>query len=336
MDPDSIRDVGRVPHGSSDDKEVLDFSANTNPETPDGVVDVYRSALEKSRSYPPEPPEEYRAGAADYVGCRPENVVPTPGGMAAIRLAVEVVVESGDSVCLPAPSFGEYAREVRLQGAEPTFVAQERILTVDPTEHSMVVVCNPNNPTGNASDPEQLRRFAVRCRETDTVLLVDEAFLDFTEQPSLAGTDGVVVARSLTKLYGLPGIRAGFAAATGPLQEKLVAARRPWNVSTPALSVGTYCMTRQEFVERTRERVRTERKRMADALSETYEVSPSDAPFLLFDVGTRDVDSILRTVKEDGIAVRDARTFRGLDSHVRVAVRLPEENDRLLEVLAHV
>lgn len=336
MNPDSIRAVGRVPHGSSDEDELLDFSANTNPEIPEGVAEVYQSALEAARSYPPEPPEEYRQAAAEYVGCDAESVVPTPGGMAAIRLAVEVTVEPGDSVLVPAPSFGEYDREVRLQGSEPVFVEQERLLETDPSEYKMVVVCNPNNPTGTLYDEAALRSYAARCRDSDTVLLVDEAFLDFTEQPSLAGTDGVVVARSLTKMFGLPGIRAGFLTATGELREKLAAARQPWNVSTPALSVGAYCLNRQPFVERTRKRVKSERERMIAALSEHFDVFPSDAPFLLFDVGDRDVETLLTAARDVGIAVRDARSFRGLDSHVRVAVRLPGENDRLLEVLTDV
>lgn len=336
MDPDVPPAVGRVPHGGSDDADLLDFSANTNPEIPDGVSDVYQSALGAARSYPSEPPRDYSDAVADYVGCDPASVVPTPGGLAAIRLAIELAVEPGDSVLVPAPSFGEYSREVRLQGGNPVFVDQGAVLTADPDGHSLAIVCNPNNPTGNAYEESELRSFAARCHESGTLLLVDEAFLDFTDRPSLAGTDGVVVARSLTKLFGLPGLRAGSAIATGQFRETIAVARRPWNVGTPALAVGTYCLRQSDFVERTRRRVRSERERMEERLSEQFEVFPSEAPFLLFDVGDRDVDAVLATARKNGIAVRDARTFRGLDSHVRVAVRLPHENDRLLEALDDV
>lgn len=336
MDTDATEDVERVPHGSSDDTDLLDFSANTNPVVPDGVTQVYDAALEASRRYPPEPPTAFCETAAAYVGCDAENVVPTPGGLAAIRLAFEVAVEPGDSVLVPAPSFGEYAREIRLQGAEPVFTDESGILTADPSSHAMAIVCNPNNPTGNAYDESALRSFAARCREAETLLLVDEAFLDFTDRKSLAGTDGVVVARSLTKMFGLPGIRAGFAVATGQFRERFGAARRPWNVSRPALDVGRYCLQQSEFVEETRDRIASERERMAEQLSEQFEVYSSEAPFLLCDVGDSEVDSILETAETEGIAIRDARTFRDLDSHIRVAVRLPTENDRLLEVLSDV
>lgn len=335
MDPESVLGVGREPHGSSDDPALLDFSANTNPRCPDGVEEVYRAAFEESRSYPADPPAAYRETAAEYVDCDPGQVVPTPGGLAAIRLTVALAVEPGDSALVPAPSFAEYAREVRLQGGTPSFRPQDRILAADPTDHALAVVCNPNNPTGNAYPADELAEFAARCRAAGTPLLVDEAFLGFTDRPSLAGTDGVVVARSLTKLFGLPGLRAGFAVATGEFGDALETARRPWNVSRPALSTGAYCMTREEFVAETRARVRAERERLREHLSRNFEVHPSDAPFLLLDVGG-EVDEILARARERGLALRDATTFRRLDSHVRVAVRLPAENDRLREVLADV
>ncbi|MCO8245458.1 threonine-phosphate decarboxylase CobD [Haladaptatus sp. AB643] len=336
MDPDAIRAVKRVPHGSSDDPYILDFSANTNPLIPDGVTDVYMSALHDARTYPPESPTAYRAAAADFAGCEADQVVPTPGGLAAIRLAIETTVQPSDSVLVPAPSFAEYTREVRLQGADPVFVTHDAIPDTDPSEYALAIVCNPNNPTGECYDAERLRSFAASCREAGTPLLVDEAFLGFTDQPSLAGTPGVVVARSLTKLFGLPGLRAGFAVATGTLLDELVAARRTWNVGRPALDVGTYCLEREEFVSETRQRVAEERERMRDTLSGHYEVHASDAPFLLLDVGGRNIAALVEAVRERGIAIRDATTFRGLDSHIRVAVRLSKENDRLLEVLEDV
>jgi len=330
---DTARDASREPHGSSDDPEVIDFSANTNPEVPDGVRETYRAAFDAARRYPEEPPSAYREAAAGYVGCAPAEVIPTPGGLAGMRLAIDLAVDPGDSVAVPYPSFGEYAREVRLQGGEPSFVPHGEVCDVDPAGHALVIVCDPNNPTGTGYDRDALTALAARCRAADTPLLVDEAFLGFTDRPSMAGTDGVVVARSLTKLFGLPGIRAGFLAATGPHREALATARRTWNLGTPALSVGADCMTRTAFIERTRDRVDRERERLRESLSTAFDVSESVAPFLLLDTGDRDAAAVVAHAREHGLAIRDATTFRGLDSHVRVAVRRPAENDRLLEVL---
>ena len=327
-------EAGRVPHGGMADPQVLDFSANTNPSTPDGVARVYKTALSAARSYPSDDYCEYRTEAAGYVGCEGQQVVPTAGGLGAIRLAVATAVSPGETAVVPYPSFGEYAREIRLQGGVPEFVPCEEVPGTDPSGHALVVVCNPNNPTGGAYDASRLRAYADRCREAGTPLLADEAFLGFTDEPSLAGHDGAVVARSLTKLFGLPGLRAGFAVATGECRDRLDTARRAWELGTPAACVGAHCMGREEFVAETRERVARERERMRGRLAARFDVYPSTAPFLLLDVGTGGaVDDLRGTVREHDIAVRDARTFRGLDRHVRVAVRRPRENDLLLDAL---
>ncbi|MFB6194970.1 MAG: aminotransferase class I/II-fold pyridoxal phosphate-dependent enzyme [Haloplanus sp.] len=333
MDPDAVADVARVPHGGASDASLLDFSANTNPDRPSGVVSVYESAYAAATRYPGDDYADYRTAAGAYLGCEPLNVVPTAGGIAALRLAFEVTLDSDDAALLPKPSFGEYEREVRLQGVDPTFVAYDRILGTDPTGYDAVVVCNPNNPTGDAYPRADLLSYAEQCRAADTVLIVDEAFLDFTDRRTLAGEPGVVVVRSLTKIFGLPGLRAGMAVATDDLRERLDAARPAWGLSTPAAAVGAYCLRRTKFVAETRDRVRSERRRMRDALDPAYDVYPSEAPFLLLDVGDRAVSDVIDRARRDGIVIRDATTFRDLDSHVRVAVRRPHENDRLLDTL---
>ena len=340
MDPDSVRSGTRVPHGGETDREILDFSANTNPYTPEGVETVYENALEESRRYPDDDYPEFRAAAAEFVGCNPEDVIPTPGGLAAIRLAMAVTLEPGDEVLVPSPSFGEYAREVELQGGSPQFVPHDELLKVgdDALESAaLAVVCTPNNPTGEAADLDDLGPFVARCRAHETTVLIDEAFLGFTDLPSAATLEAdhehVIVARSLTKLFGLPGLRAGFAAASGEQRDALETARRAWSLGTPAARVGAYCLRQDEFVRETRDRVASERERMAGALERRFEVAPSDAPYLLLDVGDHDVETVIESAREDGVAIRDATTFRGLDAHVRVAVKDREANDRLLAAL---
>jgi histidinol-phosphate aminotransferase/threonine-phosphate decarboxylase len=332
--PEGEKEVDRAEHGGTDDPWLLDFSTNVNPETPDGIAGIYESALAAAQSYPADDYSAFRANAARYVGCEATEIIPTAGGLAAIRLAIATTVTPGDAVLVPYPGFSEYAREVRLQGGHPTFVPYDEITDADPSEFQLVIVCTPNNPTGDAYAPEQLCAFADRCREAGTPLLADEAFLDFTDLPSLAGQNGVIVVRSLTKLFGLPGLRAGFAVATGQYRERLDTTRLTWGLDTPTAIVGTYCLQQSAFIEETKARVREERSRMRTRLSERFDVSPSDSPFLLLELDEGDdVDSLLSTLRADDITVRDARTFRGLDNHIRVAVRLPAENDRLLDAL---
>jgi histidinol-phosphate/aromatic aminotransferase/cobyric acid decarboxylase-like protein len=333
MDPDAVTDVDRGRHGGASDATVLDFSANTNPDRPRGVAGVFESAYGACDRYANDDYCEYRTAAGTYLGCEPRRVVPAAGGTEALRLAFEVTLSPDDEALLPRPSFGEYEREVRLQGVDPTFVPHRHLPRTDPEGYDVAVVCNPNNPTGDAYSRSDLGAFAADCREAGTVLIVDEAFLDFTDRRTLAGEPGTIVTRSLTKMFGLPGLRCGLAVATGDLRDRLEAARPAWGLSVPAVDVGTYCLGRTAFVAETRDRVRRERRRMTAALDDVFDVFPSEAPFLLFDVGDRAVSDVLDDARAAGIAVRDATTFRGLDSHVRVAVRRQYENDRLLEAL---
>ncbi len=326
--------AGRVHHGGTRDARRLDFSANVNPRRPTGTAQVYESAFGAVCSYPADDYPAYRAAAADHVGCTARQVLPTHGGMGALRLAVETTVQSGDSALVPAPSFGEYAREVQRQGGHVDHTPADEILAADPGAYDIAFVCQPNNPTGRAYSPGRLREFADRCRSEGTVLVVDEAFLDFTRFESMAGRPGVVVLRSLTKIFGLPGLRMGFAVATDGLRDRLGVARQPWSLGVPAAAVGEHCLGDDAFVAETRERVSDERERMRERFESRFGVEDSRAPFLLLEAkDVAAVDRTLETARAAGLALRDARTFRGLDHHIRVAVRLPHENDRLLDAL---
>lgn len=332
MDPHILDSLNRVPHGGASDPELLDFSANTNPVSPSGTVSVYESAFPAARHYPVDDYCEFRAAAAEYIGVEGRQIIPAAGALAGMRLVFSLLVDPGDSVAVPAPSFGEYAKEVRLQGGEPVFVPYDEIVDVDPTEYEIVIVCNPNNPTGTGYPPAALHRLAEQCQDAGSTLLVDEAFLDFTDDQSMAGTDSVVVARSLTKMFGLPGLRAGFLVASGRLREQLDVARPAWALSTPAAAVGAHCLDDVAFVDETKQRVDSERERMAERLAERFDVYESMAPFLLCETD-EPVEEVIAEARAAGIAIRDATTFRGLDSHVRVAVKRPHENDQLLDAL---
>lgn len=332
MDRKALGD--RVPHGGVSDPTILDFSVNVNPRRPDGVAGVYAAALAQARRYPDDTYESFRLRAAKYVDCSMADVIPTPGGLGGLRLVIDVLVDPGDRVAVPAPTFGEYERELALRRATVDHIPAADLPDIDPAAFRMVLLCNPNNPTGRLVTGAELARLVERCQMAETPLLVDEAFLGFTTAPSLAGTPGTVVVRSLTKLFGLPGLRAGFVVTPGVRGDLINRARRPWNLGTPAAEVGTYCMGQTAFIDATREQVATERARLEHELAARFDVCrDSAAPFLLVAVRDESVSAVLAELSAADLAARDATTFRGLDRHIRIAVRRPEENDRLLEVL---
>jgi histidinol-phosphate aminotransferase/threonine-phosphate decarboxylase len=329
------RSVDAACFGHADtESQTLDFSTIVNTEAPDGVGQVYESALAAARSYPPDDYAGFRATAAAHVGCEATQIIPAAGRLDGMRLAMATTVSPGDDVLLPTPNCREYAQEVRLQGGNPTFRHHTALLDTDPAGAQLVCLSRPHNPTGHAYDPAVVRTYADRCREAETPLLIDESFLGFTDCDSLAGYLGVIVVRSLSELAGFPGIPSGFLVARGPLRERLDTARLTWGLGVPGREVGQYCLEQTAFLDATKARIREERARLTDRLAGRFEVHPSEAPYLLLELaGEESVPELTATLHESNITVRDARTFRGLDNHVRVTVRSPEENDALLDAL---
>jgi histidinol-phosphate/aromatic aminotransferase/cobyric acid decarboxylase-like protein len=334
MDRASIDDTDEAAHMGTDDHGVVDFGAGVNAVQPPGVASVYESSLSTAKRLPLDDYAEFRTAAADVAGCAPRQVVPAAGVFGALRQALEASVDPGDTVLVPEPGCGEYAREVRLQGATPEFVPSAEILDADPAGHAAVVVDNPTDPASRLRDVVAVQSYAERCREAGTLLVVDEAFLGFVAGTSVAGTPGLAAIQSVTNVHGLPGLRAGFVAATGETRERIETARLTYNLSSPAVAVATYCLEQSAFRERTAERVRTERSRLVERLEGVgFDVVPGDGPLVCFDAGPVGVDAVLEATRARDIAVRDARTYRGLDDHVRVTLRRPAENDRLLAAL---
>jgi histidinol-phosphate aminotransferase len=205
-----------------------------------------------------------------------------------------------------------------------------------PSGADLVVLGNPNNPSGTLDAAEQISGL---CRPGRTVV-VDEAFMDFVpgERESVAGRadlPGLIVVRSLTKAYGVPGVRAGYLLAPPPLAVALRAHRPPWSVNALAIAALRACAGRADAAAEVAAKVAAARERLAAALERLPGVRtwPSVANFLLMQV--RDGPRVHARMLERGIAVRPCGTFPGLtDDHLRVAVRSPAANDRLVSALA--
>lgn len=209
-------------------------------------------------------------------------------------------------------------------------------LNVDAVPHDadLVVLGNPNNPTGTLDPPEVI---ASLCRP-GRITVVDEAFMDFVVdgQASLAGRDdlaGLVVVRSITKLWGLAGLRAGYLLAPQGLVRRMEAARQPWPVAADALAAITACLADDAWRQRTAREVAVARCELTAALHRLPGVTVWDgaANFLLLHVP--DGPRVRTALAEQGIAVRSS-TFPGLDHHhLRIAVRGPDDNAVLVDAL---
>lgn len=342
------------------EQELLDFSASINPlGPPRWLREVVLANLGAVEHYPdPECLRLVEAISARY-GVAPERVV-VGNGSAEIIAALPRVLSGLPSgvpgitrAVIPVPAYGDYARAAAQAGLAV------RTVTLDETKGfaldvdeigacleagDMVFVGRPDNPAGTLCVRDDL--LSLVTRHPRTWFLVDEAFVEFVldeagaPDPGLLGVDlpNLVVMRSLTKLYAIPGLRLGFVVASPVLAAALRQALAPWSVNALAQAVGVAALADKEYVRATRDFVVKVRSRLSAELSALpgLQVFPGSANYLLVRVsrGRRDAADLAARLLQQGIAIRVCDDFEGLSrSYFRVAVRTIEENDRLLAEL---
>lgn len=330
---------------------LLDFSANINPLGPPAWLrSVISRHVEALAHYPDPYAEPLLSAAAKHFGVAAEYVV-AGNGSTELLYALPGLLDV-DRVVLPAPCYIDYARACALAGVptetmrlkvETSFLPDLDDLSARCAPGTLVILGQPNNPTGTALDPETLRAF-IRAHP-QTHFVVDEAFADFCVPdvsllPDLP--DNAIVLRSLTKFYAIPGLRLGMAILPATVAETVRRHMPPWSVNTLAQAVGVRALADAEYARRTQEAVAALRSELAESLQSLPELSiqPGLANYLLVRLGQGKVDA--RVLKDallanHGIAIRVCDNYDGLDAgYFRVAVRMEKENKRLIEALRGV
>jgi histidinol-phosphate aminotransferase len=315
---------------------MLDFAVNVWPgERPAALRAALRAALDDPR-YPDD--RAAREAVAARHGRDVDEVLPLNGACEGFWLLAHAL-RPGVGACVH-PSFTEPEAALRASGAEIVRIARDPrdwsfAPAAVPERAEIVVLGNPNNPTG-ALDPTAS---ILELLQPGRVVVVDESFMDFVPEPAptLAGEPrkGLVVVRSLTKLWTLAGIRAGYLLAPPQLVAALTAQRQPWSVNALALAALEACAGDRATPRRVGADVANARAELVGALQALPGVRawPGAANFLLLEVP--DGEAVVEALRVAGIAVRAAASFPGLgEDHIRVAVRRPHENRRLVEALA--
>ncbi|MDE7299355.1 MAG: aminotransferase class I/II-fold pyridoxal phosphate-dependent enzyme [Lachnospiraceae bacterium] len=332
-----------------------DFSVNINPlGMPPGCVEAAKRGVELCAQYPDWRGEELRGLLAQQEDVKAEQLI--LGNGAAELLYALIAYLRPKRALIPIPAFGEYEAAVTAFGGECVFwrmreetgfCLEEAFLNAVRADISLVLLCNPNNPTGVSVGKELLLRIAGRCEETGTWLCVDECFLPFvgreaelTLKHSLERFPHVIVLRAFTKIFGMPGLRLGYAmAADRSLLSGLRRCLQPWNTSVPAQMAGIQALRAQGFVGETVRLIDTEREFLSRELSLlppgiVEKQYPSEANFLLF----RGRKDLYQRLLETQILIRDCGNYRGLEEsgsrgYFRIAVRIREENEALLDAM---
>ncbi|MDO4796754.1 MAG: histidinol-phosphate transaminase [Coriobacteriales bacterium] len=328
---------------------ALDFSANLNPlGMPPCAVQALRAGVESFAHYPDPANGGLRRAIATFEGVDACQVLACAGATDALWRLCQVLRPHTALVCDPCYSGYEQAleqvgtcvRHLRLDERTGFSAGNELARALDGYE--ALFVANPNNPTGRCLDRETLLACLRRARRTGATVVLDECFVDLCDARGsvdlLEEYPNLVVVKALTKSFCLAGLRVGYVlCADESLMARLEAAGQPWAVSVPAQLAGQVCLGPEAghaFLDRSRELVRGERERMSNALCKLgLGVVPSEASFLLFCAPR----SLYASLLAHGVLVRSCQNYHGLDERWhRVAVRMPNDNDRLLAALGEV
>lgn len=323
----------------------LDYSANIRPGGPPGWVRwALERAMDKVSYYPQLGMERARAALGAYLELDRQLVLPTAGGIAAIALATRLKV---DRVRIPAPAFLEYGQISAQNGLtveRVSLIGEDHgllpltALGADLRENTCLWLCNPSNPIGAGFSRGEIQALLDMVETRDSWLVVDEAFIEYCPENSVAQLVGkhpqLLVTGSMTKILGIPGVRLGYLCG-GAALETLAAYQNPWELNCFAESVLLSLPEHRENIREECERNRTRRENLRGALeARGIYVYPSQANFLLCDFG-RDTRPIEAYLFEKKILVRRCMNFPGIDDgrHLRLAVKDEASNERFINTL---
>ncbi len=322
-------------HGDREVNGLADFAVNVHPgPRPAGLDDAIRAALDDLARYPD--PQQARAEIATFHGRTEAEVLPTSGGAEAFTLVARARPWRHPVVVHPQFTEPEAALLAAGHGVERVVLAGD--FTLDPRRvpdtADLVMVGNPTNPTGVLHPADTL----LSLLQPGRVVVVDEAFMDAVpdEPESLTGLrrEGLVVVRSLTKTWAIPGLRAGYVVGDASVVADLATQQPPWSVSIPSLAALQWCASprsRGEAVTRAQQ-ITAWRTTLVEALP-LQVVGEPRTPFVL----ARGPVGLREALREQGFAVRRCDTFPGLGAdYVRIAVRAPDETGPLVAAIEKV
>jgi histidinol-phosphate aminotransferase len=325
---------------------VIDLSSNENPygPSPAALEAMTRSQAVAGR-YPDAAEQATVEAIARLHGVGPDRIVLGCGSSEILRLCDAAFLGAGRTVVAAEPTFEAVLHYAKVTKAEPLIVPLTPDFRHDlpamaracDARAGLAYVCNPNNPTGTIVTGEELLAFLVQVPAATTVV-VDEAYHHFVEAPAYRSAvemverfPNVVVARTFSKIYGMAGMRLGYAVASKANAEALRAQASWSNANVAVLAAAGACLADEGLVARQRERLNGTRRWLSSELArDGRRIIPSEANFLMIDVGT-DVKPLVAAFEARGIRV--GRRFAALPTWLRVTIGTPEETRAFLEVL---
>ncbi|HVP96987.1 histidinol-phosphate transaminase [Methanoregula sp.] len=326
--------AGGPAHGAGNER-IARLASNENPEGPSpAAVKAAQEAVLFANRYPDERVDvlvsALRAHYGDY------TFVAGVGMDGVIETLMRTLVDPGETVVVSTPTFSFYGLAAQAQGAKVVPVPRRADFSVDTDaliragkDAKIVVLCTPNNPTGNATSAEDVRRV---LDGINGLLFLDNAYVEFSGidyLPLMKKYENLVIGRTFSKVHSLAGLRIGYAFVPAWLQPFYLRAGTPFTVNSVSAAAAAAALSDTDHASRYIRQVKTWRKRFAAELK--YPVLPSDANFVMVDVAPQTGDEVVEKLAARGVLVRSCRSFTGLSDHyIRVSIGEDWENERFV------
>ena len=342
-----------VSHGgiysiSKPDLEILDFSSNVNPlGSSPNVSKTIKNQLKILSVYPDSESIQLRKNLQKYIKIPMSQIVIGNGATEIIYNFCISFLSKKTSVLIPSPTFGEYEVAAKLSGAKIEFFKTmdlkkdlSRFIAKLPV-NGCAFICNPNNPTGFLLSKENIKKIILAAKKKNTIVFLDECFIElvpnFNESVVnlVKKYNNLFVLRSLTKSFGLAGIRIGYGIGAKNFISILNKIKIPWNVSGLAQQAASTAISDLNYLIKTRKLIQTELNYLKNNISklEKFECYDSTTNFILIK-SKLNSSKIKEKLLKKNILIRDCKNFRGLNNHhIRIAVKTRKENQKLLRAL---
>lgn len=332
---------------------LIDYSINVNPfELPNEVINSMYEGIKNIHLYPEVGGRKAIEKLSLNINVNVENLIIGNGATELIYLFARSF--KFKQVLIAEPTFSEYRRAFELAGSKVERIVliddhycfdEKKIeLAITKKDLDCIVICSPNNPTGKIINYEKLIYFLKLAQENKTWLFIDESFLDFTEEKSLLNvenTDYLFVLKSMTKIFGLPGIRMGYAFASKLCIKKMFHYKEPWTLNAVALNLFSNLDKLNDFGKTTRKYIQQEKLKVQNQLInwDFFDVIESKTNFILCKMRSVEFNALQlqEELLKKGYYIRTCEEFMGLDNqYIRFAIRSSDENIQLLNAIKSI
>jgi histidinol-phosphate aminotransferase len=317
-----------------DRDRVVRFDQNTSPDATNWTVPLVAPALPDLNEYPAASYRPLRESAARYAGVEPEQVVPGAGIDELIILVARAFLSPGSRARGYTPTYPLYQIATEQQGA--SFEGFSAVPSEPEHGADLTWICVPNNPTGDRLPDATIEQIV---EASPAIVVLDAAYAEFTTDrwsDWIERYDRLLVLHTLSKGFGLAGIRVGYAIGNPALIDAIDRIRPPGSISSVSNTLAIAALSNPGRMRRSVDRLVAERERFRDRLIALgFEVAPSEANFLLTHIGP-DAQELATGLMREGLVVREFPHIPELDRHLRFTVRSGTDNDRLIDAIERI